>query len=204
MNSTAHMKHKGVFFPGLWLALLSWMPAQQPDGKIHLANPSFEDMPRASACPSGWMSFTPGSTPDIMPGAWGIQALPQDGQTCIALVTREDGTREDIAQQLPELLKAGTCYTFSIYLAHAPQYVGYNHPVRLRIWGGSGRKKEQMLASSPLIDHPGWKLYKFQFVPNHDMKYLTMEAFFAPGSMFQYRGNILLDNCSPIERCDRA
>ena len=176
----------------------------QPDGKIFLLNPSFEDAPRASACPLGWASYTTGCTPDIMPGAWGIQVEPQDGKSCLALVTREDGTREDISQQLPQDLKAGVCYTFRIYLAHAPQYVGYNHPVRLRIWGSAGRGKEQLLASSNLVDHASWKEYKFQFVPNRNMRYITFEAFYAPGALFHYRGNIVLDNCSPIERCDRA
>ncbi len=199
------MKIPGFFL--IPLALFSFVHPTgqpQPDGKINLQNPSFEDTPRASASPWGWGSYSAGSTPDIMPGAWGIQVAPQHGNTCVALVTREDGTREDIAQQLPVALKAGTCYTFSIYLAHAPQYVGYNHPVRLRVWGGTGRKKDQLLASSALVDHAGWKEYKFQFVPGSAMRYITFEAFFAPGSMFHYRGNIVLDNCSPIERCDRA
>lgn len=198
------MKLLSIFL--IQLLGLSWnLPGrQQPDGKIHMKNPSFEDYPRASACPEGWASYSPGSTPDIMPGAWGVQAAPHDGKTCVALVTREDGTREDIAQALPQVLKSGTCYTFSIYLAHSPDYVGYNHPTRLRIWGGTGKTKQQLLASSALVDHEGWKEYKFQFVPNHDMRYITFEAYFAPGSLFHYRGNILLDSCSPIERCDRA
>lgn len=198
------MKLFGVLLFGFIINPFSWPADRQSDGGILLQNPSFEDKPRASACPEGWASYTPGSTPDIMPGAWDIVVQPQEGSSCVALVTREDGTREDIAQHLPQTLKAGTCYTFRLYLAHAPQYVGYNLPVRLRIWGGAGRGKEQLLASSPLIDHPGWKQYKFQFVPNRDMRYITFEAFFAPGSMFHYRGNIVLDNCSPIERCDKA
>lgn len=198
------MKFLSVFLIGLWINPFHWMTGMQPDGKILLQNPSFEDKPRASASPWGWESHTPGSTPDIMPGAWDIVVQPQEGKSCVALVTREDGSREDIAQRLPQNLKAGTCYTFSIYLSHAPQYVGYNHPVRLRIWGGAGRGKEQLLASSVLIDHADWKLYKFQFVPTRDMRYITLEAFFAPGAMFHYRGNIVLDNCSPIERCDKA
>ncbi len=198
MNLTALLLFQLLFT--LWQGA----PAQQPDGKIHLQNASFEDTPRASACPMGWVSFAPGSTPDIMPGAWGVQAQPQDGMSCLALVTREDGTREDISQRLPQTLKPGICYTFSLYLAHSPQYVGYNHPARIRIWGGGGREKQQLLASSSLIDHQDWKEYKFQFVPNHEMRYITLEAFFAPGSLRHYRGNILLDNCSPIERCDRA
>ena len=199
------MKIIGVFFAGFGLLpFFTTADQQQPDGKIYLQNPSFEDTPRASACPWGWASYTPGCTPDIMPGAWGVQAKAQNGNTCVALVTRDDGSREDIAQQLPQTLKAGTCYTFTIYLAHSPDYVGYNHPARLRVWGGAGRGKEQLLTSSPLVDHSDWKEYKFQFVPDHDIRYLTLEAYFAPGSMFYYRGNILLDNCSPIERCDRA
>ena len=179
-------------------------PGQQADGKIHFKNPSFEDYPRASACPKGWVSHTPGSTPDIMPGAWDIEVPAQDGETCVALVTREDGTREDIAQKLSQVLKSGTCYTMSIYLAHAPQYVGYDHPVRLRIWGGTGKKKQQLLTSSGLVDHKEWKKYTFQFVPKYNLQYITFEAYYAPGALFKYRGNIALDNCSPIERCDRA
>lgn len=193
-----------VFLFRLVLQIWQNEPSQQPDGKIHLQNPSFEDTPRASACPTGWASFTPGSTPDIMPGAWGVQVPPKDGFSCLALVVREDGTREDISQRLPETLKPGICYTMVIHLAHSQQYVGYNLPARLRLWGGSGREKRQMLTTTALIDHPEWKAYKIQFVPNHEMRYITLEAFYAPGWLRHYRGNILIDACSPIERCDRA
>lgn len=39
---------------------------------------------------------------------------------------------------------------------------------------------------------------------NHDMRYITFEPYYAPGVLFHYCGNILLDSCSPIVRCDRA
>ena len=187
------------------LLLLTLFMNAQTDGKIRFKNPSFEDQPRESASPEAWQSFTLDSTPDILPGAWGVTFGPQHGNTCVGLVTRDDGTREDVGQSLPEVLKAGTCYTFSVYLAHAPKYVGYNHPTRLRIWGsGSGGGKEIMLASSPLIDHADWRLYKFQFVPSKNVQTITFEAYFAPGTTFFYKGNIVLDNCSAIERCDKA
>jgi hypothetical protein len=178
----------------------------QPGTVIPIRNPSFEDdAPTQSKVPKGWQTYTPGSTPDILPGAWGIQLAPQDGRTCVGLVTREDGTIEDIAQVLPESLKGGICYKFTIHLAHTPKYVGFNHPVRLRVWGGAAKdKKEMLLASSPLIDHSDWKKYPFQFVPAHDMRYITFEAYFGPGIIFKYKGNILLDNCSAIEKCERA
>ena len=90
------MTFTSVLLVQLVLAFWQNEPTQQPDGKIHLQNPSFEDIPRASACPTGWVSFTPGCTPDIMPGAWGVQVLPKDGLSCLALVVLADCTREDI------------------------------------------------------------------------------------------------------------
>ena len=173
--------------------------------KIQLTNPSFEDTPRQNAFPWGWSSSTADCTPDIFPGAWGLKFPPQHGKTCIGLVTREDGTREDLGQMLTATLKKDSCYTFTLYLAHGAQYVGYNQPLRLRVWGGARKgAKEQLLDSSPLIDHPDWRIYKFQFTPSKDLQYLSFEAYFAPGVLFKYKGNILLDNCSPIDRCDRA
>lgn len=187
----------------LLFAVVCW---EQPSQKIPIRNPSFEDdKPGHSKLPKGWHSDTPDSTPDILPGAWDIQFAAQDGKTCVGLVTRRDGTSEDISQGLSEALQGGVCYTFSIYLAHVPKYVGYNHPVRLRIWGSATRgKKEMLLASSPLIDHNDWRRYPFQFVPTREMRFITLEAWYGPGTMFKYRGNIVLDNCSAIEKCDRA
>jgi hypothetical protein len=176
----------------------------QTNEKIALKNPSFEDKPRASASPEGWSSKTPDSTPDILPGAWGIDFAAQEGRTCVGLVTRDDGTREDLGQALSEPLKAGTCYKFTIHLAHSPKYVGYNHPIRLRVWGGASGSKDLQLAASPLIDQAEWKKYEFQFSPTKEVRFIILEAYFAPGTSFFYKGNILLDNCSAIERCDRA
>jgi hypothetical protein len=179
---------------------------QQPgDGKIRFYNPSFEDTPKASTAPAGWRTWTRGCTPDIMPGAWGVQCTPQDGRSCLALVTREDGTYEDISQVLSLPVKKDSCYTFSIYLCNAPKYVGYNMPVRLRVWGGAKPgQKEELLASSPLVSNSDWRSFKFQFVPSKTLRCITFEAYYAPGAVFKYRGNVMLDNCSPIERCDRA
>ncbi len=190
-------------FSSLFLFLTCFLGQQ--DGKIHFQNPSFEDKPRQSASPTGWESLTYDSTPDILPGAWGVKVAPQHGRTCLGLVTRADGSREDVGQSLGETLQKDKCYTFSIYLAHAPAYAGHNQPVRLRVWGGASRgAKSVLLYSSPLIDHTAWKKYKVEFMTTGEVRYIVFEAFFAPGVLFTYKGNILLDNCSPIERCDRV
>lgn len=169
-------------------------------------NASFEDdNPRASASPDGWNSKSPGSTPDIMPGAWGLQIPAFHGKTCLGLVTRDDGSVEDVSQCLAKPLKKGECYSFTIQLSHADRYVGYNQPCRLRVWGGDGiSSKQDLLASSPLINHSAWKKYTFKFTPTRDCSCITMEASYGPGATFKYKGNILLDNCSEIEKCEKA
>ncbi len=191
-----------------WLNLLlaAWICTsfQRSNDKIALKNPSFEDTPGSSRVPPGWLTVGMGSTPDVMPGAWGVRVPPQDGLSFLALVTREDGSCEDIAQHLTTPLKPNVCYEFDIYLAHTHRYVGYNLPVRVRVWGSDGPNKRQLLCSSSAITHADWRRYTFQFVPNHTMRYIILEAYYAPGVFRHYRGNVLLDNCSPIKRCERA
>jgi hypothetical protein len=194
-----------LFLPLMLMAPFSMHQGWQTSGKIYFRNPSFEDTPRENACPAGWHSSAPGSTPDILPGAWGIDFAPQDGKTCLGLVTRSDNTTETISQALAEPLVGGVCYSFSVYIAHAEKYVGFNNPVRLRVWGSATKgSKGTLLASSPLINHSDWRSYNFQFYTPGEARYLTFEAYYAPGTTFKYNGNVLLDNCSPIEKCERA
>jgi hypothetical protein len=169
-------------------------------------NPSFEHSElRESVFPTGWSSRTADCTPDILPGAWHIKFAPHAGRTCVGLVTRETGSTEDLGQQLPKVLEAGGCYKFSMYLAHAPKYVGYDRPVRVRVWGGqSPGHKQVLLATSALVSHTEWRAYDFQFEVSQTMPCLTFEAYYAPGVSFKYRGNVLLDACSAIERCVKA
>ncbi len=187
----------------LCLSLASF--SEQPSEKIYFRNPSFEDVPGAGKCPKGWYSGYQGSTPDIMPGAWDIMFPPQDGKTCVGLIVREDGTREDISQAMAEPLVGGKCYAFTLYLAHSPKYVGYNKPTRLRILGSSEKGgRSELLATSKLIDHADWRQYKFELSPSSTLTQLIFEVDYAPGVVFKYKGNLLLDNCSPLEKCIRA
>lgn len=177
----------------------------QPSGKIYFRNPSFEDTPGTGKSPKGWFTNRQGSTPDILPGAWEIMFPAQEGKTCLGLITREDGTYEEIEQALGEPLTGGKCYEFSLFLAHSPKYVGYNKPVRLRIWGCSDMGGScELLDTSPLIDHSDWRTYKFELNPSGKVGVLIFEAYYAPGVLFKYKGNLLLDNCSPLEKCVRA
>jgi hypothetical protein len=193
-----------AFVMGTGLLLMSFQ-TQLPVYTV-FSNPSFEhSVKKEGLFPKGWSSTTPDNTPDILPGGWGVQHMAHEGQTCVGLVTRETGSTEDLGQYLALPLHPNDCYTFSIYLSHAKAYVGYNQPVRLRVWGGQKPgQKQVLLGTSPLIAHTDWKLYHFQFEVKQRLPCITLEASFGPGTTFKYRGNILLDACSAVWKCEKA
>jgi hypothetical protein len=176
------------------------------DPPILFDNPSFEGRIGADLIPQKWSSFNSGSTPDTQPGAWNVTSpTPKDGETFVGLIAREDGTVEDICQRLPKKLEKGKCYIFSIWLAHAPNYSGFSMPLRLKVSGGvAPLSGTQTLGTSILIDGKEWQQVNFQFTAAIDIQYLIFEADYAPGTLFKYKGNILMDHLSPIFRCDRA
>ena len=104
--------------------------------QIYLNNASFEGEPQDATVPVGWFPCARGTTPDILPGPWGVTTESSDGDTYVGLITREDGTWESIGQRLKSPVKPRECYTFTLDLAHSDTYSGYNNPLKLRIWGG--------------------------------------------------------------------
>ncbi len=175
------------------------LPAQS-----RLLNPSFEGEPQDATVPTGWLPCQPGTTPDILPGVWGVYQEASHGNTFVGLITREDGSWESIGQRLKTPLEAGECYTFSLDLAYSGTYAGYNLPLKLRIWGAEAKcGKDLMVWESPMIKHRSWKRYKVEFVTKKKVNYILLEAFYSEGR-FSHRGNILIDNISSIQGCNRA
>lgn len=174
-------------------------------GQITLTNPSFEEKPGVSNVPYGWVTCTPGSTPDILPGKWGVNKSPQQGMGYLGLITRENGSNESIGQKLKKPLDANSCYTFSVYLSRSESYSGYNLPLRLKIWGSKKFcGKEQLLVSTKGIKHTEWIKYDFQIYTKTRIHFIVLEACKAPGITIPYRGNILIDNISEIKPCFKA
>ncbi len=171
---------------------------------IYFRNPSFEGKAGAAVVPDQWINPTPGSTPDILPGAWNLSVTPVDGKTCLGLVCRDDGTSEDIGQVLTDPLMAGECYEFYAWLCRLPKYVGHNQACQLRIYGGDKGSRSELLAQSPLISSSEWAQYRFQFTPKTKHSSISLVVWYGPGVLFKYNGNILVDHLSPIVRCDRA
>lgn len=204
----------GLFFFGALVLVFGGTSnfVQAQEQKIQLKNPSFEDTPRHSQTPRDWIDcgFPGESEPDVQPsGEFGVTMLPQDGDTYLGLVVRDNSTWERVSQRLSGPMEGGKCYEFSIYLAKSPQYlsqsrvteekVNYVRNAKLRIYGGfSPCHRQQLLAESPLISSYNWRQFNFKFEPTDDFTYITFEAFYQTPNLFPYNGNILLDNASAL------
>lgn len=202
----------GLFIVGALVLVFGGTSAQAQEHKIQLKNPSFEDTPRHSQTPRDWIDcgFAGESEPDVQPsGEFGVTMMPQDGDTYLGMVVRDNSTWERVSQRLTGPMEGGKCYEFSIYLAKSPQYlsrsrvsdenVNYIRNAKLRIYGGfSSCQRQQLLAESPMISSYNWREFNFRFEPNDDYTYITFEAFYQTPNLFPYNGNILIDNASAI------
>jgi len=171
---------------------------------IELINSSFEGEPSDATVPQGWMPCKEGTTPDILPGFWGVYNEPSDGDTYVGLITRQNNTWESIGQRLTNTLEKGRCYSWSMDLAHSDTYSGYNNPIRVRIWASKLKcQKDQLIYESVVIEHLDWQTYSFRFTPDSDYRYIMIEAFHSERP-FQYKGNVLIDRVRPIQACDKT
>ncbi len=172
--------------------------------QIQLVNSSFEGDPQDATVPVGWFPCAQGTTPDILPGPWGVYLEPSEGDTYVGLITREDGSYESIGQRLSEGLKPGSCYSFTIDVAHSNTYAGYSGALKLRVWGGASKcQAQQLLLETTYMENQEWTTLEVTFTPKLTMHYLTFEAHFKDGA-FNHPGNILLDNITPVKICTRA
>ncbi|MEO1516418.1 MAG: hypothetical protein AAFV95_15445 [Bacteroidota bacterium] len=173
--------------------------------QISFQNASFEGQPQDATTPVGWHPCASGTTPDILPGHWGVYLEASEGETFMGLITRDDGSWESVGQRLSTPLEKGECYKFSVDLAHSDTYAEYNFPLKLRIWAGTTTcSRQQLLAESEVIKHEEWERYEFAFFAKQQYQYIIFEASYIDGVYFNYKGNILLDNLSVIRKCHRA
>lgn len=195
-----NLNMKSLFFIAFSVLFTIGLSAQ-----ISLDNPSFEGEAQDATMPRGWLQCKVGTTPDILPGSWGVYNEPSDGDTYMGLITRADKTWESVGQRLSQPLEGKLCYEMSVDLAHSKTYTGYNRPVKLKVWAGKTRcSRGQLLWESDNIKHADWKTYEFNFTPNGLYNYIIFEAYFPGDRVVPYKGNILIDNISQITVCKRA
>ena len=172
--------------------------------QITLINSSFEGTPQDATIPVGWFGCQDDTTPDILPGYWGVYTEASEGETYVGLIFRDDDTYESIGQRLSAPLEAKECYKLTLDLARSMTYTTYNQPLKLRIWGGSSKcSQAQLLVETDFIEHEDWETYTFKFSPKQDVHYIVIEAYYASGRN-NYKGNLLIDFIRPIIVCDRA
>lgn len=189
----------------IFIALFILITAFSTHAQIVLDNPSFEGEPEDATLPNGWLECKTGTTPDILPGEWGVYTEPSDGETYLGLITRQDKTWESVGQRLSSPLIRDVCYQFEVDLAHSKTYTGYNQPIKLRIWVGKKRcSRTQLIYESELINHSDWRTYMIEFTSKSNYNYIIFEAYFPKGYPTSVKGNVLIDNVSEIQTCKRA
>lgn len=198
----------------LFLSVATSIVYGQSQDTIKLKNPSFEDYPRVSSAPSGWLDcgFPEETEPDVQPSPnneFKVTKPANHGYTYLGMVVRDNDTWESVGQKLSSPLRKGQCYSFTIDLARSNTYISqtkttgkdanYNTPAKLRIYGGFGYcDKKFLLGESSMVINYNWKSYVFKFEPVDDYSYIILEAFYQTPTLFPYNGNILLDNASAI------
>ena len=65
--------------------------------QIEIPNASLEDQASDATTPQGWYPCEPNTTPDILPGFWGVYLPAQNGETYVGLISRSDGSFESIS-----------------------------------------------------------------------------------------------------------
>ena len=203
-----------IFFSIILLAFFSTfeVTAQQKESPIKLQNASFEGFPKAGVSPPSWMSCGAirESEPDTQPGFFNVTKVPQNGNSYLGMVVRDNDTRESVSQRLVTPIKVDYCYSFSLWLCRSEIYwsksstirtldVNYISPIKLRIYGGNNYcDKVELLAETGEITTLSWLEYKFEFKPKREYSYILFEACHKTPSLFPYNGNILIDNASEL------
>ena len=172
--------------------------------QISFNNPSFEDEPADATVPMGWFACEMRTTPDILPGPWGVELEAEEGETFVGLITRNDGSFESIGQRLSTKLEKENCYQFTLSLASCDTYSGFNSTVHFRVWGGTRKcKKTQLLYQSELIDNVDWEQHTINFTAKKNLNYIILEAY-NPEDKVPVKGHILIDNISTILVCSKV
>jgi len=193
-----------MYIKHIYISIILILFSHSLCGQIIIDNGSFEGTPADATMPAGWFAGEKGTTPDILPGYWGVYNESEDGETFVGLITRQDGSFESISQRLPDKLEKGTCYSLSFFLSFSDNYTGYNAPIHLRVWVASKKnKRQQLVFKSPKISSTDWEKFTLEFSPEEDMYYIILEAHISDKKK-SHKGNILIDNMSPIFRCNRA
>ena len=172
-------------------------------------------MPRHSKPPRGWQDCGfPGETAvDVQPdpmNQFQVRKAPQNGNTYLGMVVRDNDTWERVSQQLSSPMVAEQCYEMRIHLARSEVYLSlsrindnqranYITPAKLRIWGGfDDCDQAELIGETSLVTNYRWLEYIVKLEPSQNYTHVVFEAFYNTPTLFPYNGNVLLDNASAL------
>ena len=186
----------------IYLGLILFCGLQLPAQSLF--NASMEGEPIDATMPDGWHACQKGTTPDILPGVWGVETEPYEGDSYVGLITRPNGTWESIGQRFSKPLEAGSCYFMQIIAAHSDTYTGYNNSGRMRVWLGESKcDLDELILDVPSLMHTEWKNYPIQINTYREYNYLIIECYH-PLDKTASKGNILIDRITAPTSCERS
>ncbi len=184
------------------IACLSLLVSIQGISQNFIKNGSFEGPDGIEVIPPDWEAGCGiMNTPDTQPGWWNVENTPQDGNSYLDLLYKEDGTTESVYQKLENPLPQGSCFLIEIYLAQACQdslsnlyHFGLNNPGDLIIRGSSdyGCANGQILAKFEQVNNCDWQVYYAVFQAEFEINYIYLE--FDKGASTSDDGSVLIDN----------
>jgi hypothetical protein len=187
-----------------FLFLVALLP-NQVYSQIVIPNSSFEEIDPIHFKALQWTACKINSSPDLLPGPWGVTKKASDGQYYLGLITRENNSYESVSINLNQSLEKDSCYVLVFDLAKDSHYSGYKASICLRFWaGGTDCEKKELLFKTEAIEHNSWKTYSYNFIPSSSFSNLIIEAYYKTPTVVPYRGNILLDSFRPILKCKKA
>ncbi|MCB9267960.1 MAG: hypothetical protein H6561_00100 [Lewinellaceae bacterium] len=179
---------------------------------IPLRNASFEE--NAYSMPEEWISGNKSFSKKIafiQPNEkTEVSKTAFDGNSYVALVVRETGYKEALAQKLSQPIRGGSAYEFSIELCMSERYVSplpssqegpspksYINPVFFKIYGSDNPlNRDELLAVIGPVNNFNWQNYTVILESSRNHNWLVLEADF--DNWNPYNGHVLLDNASDL------
>jgi hypothetical protein len=199
-----------------FVLLFFFLPSINAQDTIRLNNPSFEDVPKNSMSPKGWVDcgFDGETPPDVQPGGgFEVTKGAFHGKTYLGMVCRDNFTNEAVSQKLERELYPEVCYKLSLRLCRSENYQSlskatnlpsnYIIPISAEIWLGKSPCGMGFLAGrTERVIHTDWQEYIFEFMPDDFYDHILIIAGTEDDVQKGINGNLLFDDASEIVSFD--
>jgi len=158
--------------------------------------------------PNSWNVCNTTSTPDIMPGCWGVSLAPSEGDSYLNLVVKENGVMEEVNCLLTETLDTSQCYKFSVDLNRSLDFkfeffgddYDFTRLANVRFILGENECSLDVDTILEVDDslnyYKEWVTFSFIFKPTQEnVNYLKIETYI-DDNVSPFFGHVLVDNIS--------